>query len=77
MAGVISGDKAIHDNVEYVIVEVVQQEGDVERAVLRKEDDLDGLELTVAPVSEVKVIGHLNHIPGWVEESPGVWSQTP
>jgi hypothetical protein len=45
-------------------------------AVLREFDDPEGGRLRAAPVDQLTVTGHLEHLDGWVEDSPGVWRKT-
>ena len=66
---VISGDKVRHNGAERVAVDVTP-DGFV---VMRDEADLDGLDLTAATVDEVEVVGHVEAVPGWVEDAPGEW----
>jgi hypothetical protein len=44
-------------------------------AVLRSDEDLDLLEPVAAIAADLEVIGHLEHLDGWVEDNPGIWSQ--
>lgn len=66
---VISGDKVRHGADVRVAVDVTP-DGFV---VMRDEADLDGLDLTAATVDEVEVVGHVEAVPGWVEDAPGEW----
>lgn len=65
------GDIVRHNNNERVVVDVT----DDGLAVLRRHDDLELNEPTVAPVAALEVTGHARFIEGWVELSPGVWEQ--
>jgi hypothetical protein len=42
-------------------------------AVLRTQQDVDLHEPVAVPVIELELVGHLEHLDGWIEESHGVW----
>jgi hypothetical protein len=71
---VLSGDIVRYDAREWVVVDVAEEIPPV--AVLRADDDLD-LERPVAVMAAaLEVTGHLQHLDGWSEDSPGIWSTT-
>ncbi|MGH6690834.1 MAG: hypothetical protein ACREF4_09175 [Gammaproteobacteria bacterium] len=69
---VIPGDLVHYQGRKLVVVDVT---GDG-YAGLRDPADVELLNPLAAPVGDVEVVGHLDHLDGWVEESPGVWRQT-
>jgi hypothetical protein len=42
-------------------------------AVLRRPEDIESGELVAVLVIELELVGHLEHLDGWIEESHGVW----
>lgn len=72
----IPGDIVAVDSgeTELIVVDVVHQD-DVELLVTRAPDDLELETPMVTPANEVQVIGHVESVPGWVEDTPGQWRQ--
>jgi hypothetical protein len=72
----IPGDIVRFGGRELIVVDVTDDdELGVAIAVLRSDEDLDLLEPLAAVAADLEVIGHLEHLGGWVEDSPGIWSQ--
>ncbi|MGH9252646.1 MAG: hypothetical protein ACRD0W_24490 [Acidimicrobiales bacterium] len=70
----VPGDIVRHVNHVYVVVDVTGDEPPM--AVLRADDDLDLLRPLAAAADGLQVVGHLERLDGWVEDPPGIWSQT-
>jgi hypothetical protein len=70
---VLSGDIVHHGDRDLVVVDVTGDEPPM--AVLREPDDLDLLDPVAVPADQLEAVGHLEHLDGWVEDSPGIWSQ--
>jgi hypothetical protein len=69
---VLAGDIVRYDDREWVVVDVTSDEQPV--AVLRTDEDVDLLDPRAAPADWLRVVGHLEHLDGWVEDDPGIWS---
>lgn len=67
------GDIIRHVGEEKVVVDVTDEAESW--VVLRDRDDPDG-DLTAAPADALEVVGHVESVPGWVEDEPGVWRQS-
>lgn len=70
----LSGDLVRHNNTEHVVVDVVNDHG-FTLAVLRTPDDLALMHPVAVAADELEVTGHLDSLPGWIEDAPGVWRQ--
>jgi hypothetical protein len=69
---VLSGDIVRYGDRDLVVVDVT---GDIPPvAVLRTDEDVDLRDPVSAPADQLTVVGHLEHLDGWVEDDPGIWS---
>jgi hypothetical protein len=67
------GDIVRYQDKDWVVVDVT---GDgPPMAVLRAPDDVDLLDPVAVSTDRLEVVGHLEQLNGWVEDSPGIWSQ--
>lgn len=67
-----AGDIVLAQGSEWVVVDVAEDEG-TRRCVLRKPNDLT-LENPLAQREEdVRIIGHVESVPGWTEVRHGEW----
>ncbi|MGH6691349.1 MAG: hypothetical protein ACREF4_11815 [Gammaproteobacteria bacterium] len=71
---VISGDIVRYGANDWIVVDLVDEQPPM--VVLRTDDDPDLLRPLAVMAAAVEVRGHLEHLDGWVEDSPGIWSQT-
>jgi hypothetical protein len=69
---IIAGDIVRYDAREWIVVDAVDEVPPL--LVLRTDDDPDLLEPVAVMAAAVEVTGHLQHVDGWVEDSPGIWS---
>lgn len=69
---VIPGDVVRYGSLgaEHVVVDVAE-----EWAVLRRRDDVDDPSFVAVLTGGLESVGHLESLPGWVEDEPGVWRQ--
>ncbi len=70
----IPGDIVRYGDRDWIVVDVVDEQPPM--MVLRTDDDPNLLRPLAVMAAAVGVIGHLEHLDGWVEDSPGIWSQT-
>lgn len=67
----IAGDIVHLGDGERVVVDVT----DDGFAVLRTREDIELADPVVAPATDLEIIGHLDRLEGWTEETPGDWSK--
>jgi hypothetical protein len=68
----VPGDIVRHDNEDHIVVDVT---GDG-FAVLRRADDVELLAPVVVEAASLEIVGHLDGLNGWIEDSPGEWRQS-
>ena len=69
----VPGDVVAHNGGERVVVDIT----DDGVAVLRRHDDLELKDPEPASAESLRVIGHLDSVPGWEETRHGEWSKVP
>jgi hypothetical protein len=71
---VLPGDIVTWNDQDRIVVDVTADEQPM--AVLRLPEDVDLLEPLCVYADRLTATGHLQHLDGWVEDSPGIWSTT-
>lgn len=69
MTDIKPGDLVDVDGRRRVVVDV----SDDGWAILRPPDDLEGHDLAAVEAKTLTAVGHVDSVPGWVEDSPGRW----
>lgn len=69
---VLPGDIVVWNDQNRVVVDVTGDEQPM--AVLRLPDDIELLEPLCVYADRLTAVGHLEHLDGWVEDDPGIWS---
>jgi hypothetical protein len=70
---VLPGDIVLWNDQDRIVVDVTTDEQPM--AVLRKPDDVELLEPLCVYADRLTATGHLQHVDGWVEDSPGIWGR--
>ena len=69
---ILSGDIVRYQDHDWVVVDVAGD--DPAMAVLRTDDDVELMHPVAVPAVGLVAVGHLEHLDGWVEDDPGIWS---